>query len=145
MEPHRHLEEGESTMWRRQTYRLALQAVAAVILLGCAAVAVRAQGSSQVPPTAFQKFVADLKLTPDQQAKIKPILTDTATQMRAAYWDSSLSDRQAAAKIKEIHHASRAKMTPILNAEQNKKLDAALQKVQKAISDHLKAQKAAGH
>jgi hypothetical protein len=64
--------------------------------------------------------------------------------MRAAYMDTSLSDREAAGKMGQIHKATRAKITPILNADQNKKVDAALAKVKQALMDRYKAQKAAG-
>ena len=69
------------------------------------------------------RLIKDLNLTPDQQAKVKPILEDTRSKMKALHEDSSLTPDQRREKAKEIREANRAKLKEVLTPEQQQKLD----------------------
>jgi Spy/CpxP family protein refolding chaperone len=62
-----------------------------------------------------------LDLTDDQQAKVRPILEDQSTQMKALRNDSSLSTEDKQAKMKELHESSMDKMNAILTPDQQTK------------------------
>ena len=64
----------------------------------------------------------ELKLTPDQKAKLQPIIQDEMTQIRAVRDDSSLSMDQKMAKVDEIKKTSFPKIQAVLTPEQQKKL-----------------------
>ena len=64
----------------------------------------------------------ELKLTPDQKAKLQPIIQDEMTQIRAVRDDSSLSMDQKMSKVDEIKKTSFPKIQAVLTPEQQKKL-----------------------
>jgi Spy/CpxP family protein refolding chaperone len=116
-----------------KTNRLLLHTTAALTLL-VAAVAVQAQtpaeqggqqqwGRGQMPTTEqrLQRMTKQLNLTEEQQQKIKPILDNESTQMQALRSDSSLSQEDRMAKMKQIRQASSEQITPILTADQQQK------------------------
>src|SRR5258708_39824636 len=72
-------------------------------------------------PMAMMK--EQLSLTDDQIEKIKPILKDRQEKMTALRGDTSLSQEDRRAKMKEIIDASNAKIKPILTADQKEKFD----------------------
>jgi Spy/CpxP family protein refolding chaperone len=105
--------------------------VASAFLMGAVAVYAQApegQGGGQWSrgqmPTVDQRLqhmTQALNLTDDQQQKIKPILTNESTQMEALRSDSSLSQDDRRAKMKQIRENTVSQINPILNADQQKK------------------------
>jgi periplasmic protein CpxP/Spy len=73
------------------------------------------------PPSPVQRMVNQLDLTPDQKARLDPILADDAKQVRALR-DSGLSADEQAKKKAEIRKATDEKIKPILTDDQWKKL-----------------------
>ena len=72
-----------------------------------------------------------LDLTPEQQAKIRPILEQAKPQIVAARQESR-------AKMKAIRDNTRSQIRPLLTPAQQTKLDA----IQKAREDMMKARQA---
>jgi Spy/CpxP family protein refolding chaperone len=68
----------------------------------------------------MQELSEKLNLTDEQKAAIKPILATEANEIKAVHQDSSLSDEQKQAKIKEIRDNSREKINALLTPEQQK-------------------------
>jgi len=64
----------------------------------------------------------ELKLTPEQKAKLQPIIQDEMTQIRAVRDDSTLNMDQKMAKVDEIKKTSFPKIQAVLTPEQQKKL-----------------------
>jgi Spy/CpxP family protein refolding chaperone len=64
-----------------------------------------------------------LNLTDDQKTRIKPILQDGFKQLQQIRQDSSLSEQDRRAKFQEVHQKMMSDIRPILNADQQKKLD----------------------
>lgn len=82
------------------------------------------QWSHGQPPTVdqrLQRMTQQLELTGDQQGKIKPILENESTQMQSLRADSSLSQEDRMAKMKQIRETTASQINPILNADQQKK------------------------
>ena len=76
------------------------------------------------PPTVdqrMQRMTQALELTGDQQEKIKPILEDEATQTQSLRDNTSLSQQDRMAKMKEIREHTASQINPILNPDQQKK------------------------
>ena len=80
-------------------------------------------GHGQPPTTEqrLQRMTKQLSLTDDQQQKIKPILDSESTQMQALRGDSSLTQEERMAKMKQIRQASSEQIKPILTADQQQK------------------------
>jgi protein CpxP len=76
------------------------------------------------PDRQLQHMTKELNLSADQQAQIKPILTDTDQKMQALWQDQSLSQQDRRAKMRAIHEDSRAKIEAVLNDEQKPKFEA---------------------
>ncbi len=75
--------------------------------------------AAQIDRTAaIAKF---LELTEDQKTKIKPILDEENTAMRALREDRSLPTETRMAKLREIREAATTKVKPILNDQQFEK------------------------
>ena len=68
----------------------------------------------------MQQLSEKLNLTDEQKAAIKPILAAEANEIKAVHQDSSLSNEQKQAKIKEIRDNSREKINALLTPEQQK-------------------------
>lgn len=64
-----------------------------------------------------------LNLTDDQKAKIKPILEDQDKQMHQLMQDTSVSQQDKRSKMREIHENTMSQIKPILNSDQQKKLE----------------------
>ncbi|HXY49625.1 MAG TPA: hypothetical protein VEI01_09270 [Terriglobales bacterium] len=73
------------------------------------------------PENRLKWMTEKLNLTDDQQAKIKPILEDETTQMKAVRSDTSLSQPDRHAKMKSIYAADTEKINAILTPEQQTK------------------------
>jgi protein CpxP len=71
-----------------------------------------------------QDLTTKLKLTADQQAKIKKILDENHEQMRATMNDQSLSKEDKRAKMKSMHESIQAKVRDVLTDDQKPKFDA---------------------
>ncbi|MGA9566105.1 MAG: hypothetical protein WBS19_11325 [Candidatus Korobacteraceae bacterium] len=75
-------------------------------------------------PTAdqrLQRMTQALDLSEDQQQKIKPILENESTQMQSLRADTSMSQDDRMAKMKQIRETTTSQINPILNADQQKK------------------------
>ncbi len=66
--------------------------------------------------------VESLNLTEDQKPKVKDIFTDAKTKRQAIFTDSSLSDDQKKAKMKELHEGTMAKLNEVLTPQQQTEL-----------------------
>jgi Spy/CpxP family protein refolding chaperone len=69
------------------------------------------------------RLAKELNLTPDQQNQLKPVFEETRTKVQAIHQDTSLSQEQKRAKIKEIHDANKSKIEAVLTPEQKQKFD----------------------
>ena len=77
--------------------------------------------AAQRPAHNFlQELSEKLNLTDEQKAAIEPILATEANEIKAVHQDSSLSDEQKQAKVKEIRDSSREKINALLTPEQQK-------------------------
>lgn len=88
-----------------------------------------APGDATTPPPGgrrgnnmMQTMFDRLNLTPDQQAKVKPVIADQQQKMRALREDKALSQQERRDKIKEIIDATDAKLKEILTPDQYTKL-----------------------
>jgi Spy/CpxP family protein refolding chaperone len=77
---------------------------------------------------AMEHMTRNLDLTPDQQAKIQPILDQAKPQLIAAR-------KESMEKVKAIRDNTRSQIRPLLTPEQQQKFDA----LQKAREDMRKA------
>jgi len=68
----------------------------------------------------MQELSEKLNLTDAQKTAIKPILANDANEIKAVRQDSSLSEEQKIAKIKEIRENGRKQINAILTPEQQK-------------------------
>src|SRR5262249_44886741 len=69
-----------------------------------------------------KKLGKELGLTADQKKQMKALREDQRKQIQAVRNDSSLSQDQKAAKLKDIHQSGMEKRDAILTAEQREKL-----------------------
>lgn len=63
-------------------------------------------------------IAAELKLTPEQQEKLRPILQEEGQKAVEIFRDTNLSREAKMAKIKEVREANREKVKAILTPEQ---------------------------
>lgn len=70
----------------------------------------------------MQKLTQELNLTPDQQTKIKPIFQQAHAQAKTIRQDTTLSQDQKRAKMKELHENTMAQLNGILTPEQQTQL-----------------------
>jgi Spy/CpxP family protein refolding chaperone len=66
----------------------------------------------------YKGITDELKLTPEQQEKLRPLLQEEGKKMRAIYQDVKLSREQKLAKMKESRTALREKLKLILTPSQ---------------------------
>jgi Spy/CpxP family protein refolding chaperone len=98
-----------------------------------------------VAPTSFaqtqaaklQAISQQLNLTPEQKAKVLPILAAEAPKVQAIKSDNSLSRMQKMQQIRAIHNQTGPQMKAILSPEQYQKLQAIRQQ---AIKDAIQSQ-----
>jgi periplasmic protein CpxP/Spy len=74
------------------------------------------------PDRQLQRLTKQLKLTKDQQAKIKPILQDEFQKTSALRQNTSLSREDRRAQFMDIHKKAMDQIRPLLTAEQTNKL-----------------------
>ena len=70
------------------------------------------------PAKRLEHMTKRYQLSADQQAQVKPILTDEQQQMQSLRSDTALSREDRFAKMKSIHEQSRAKIEGVLNPTQ---------------------------
>jgi Spy/CpxP family protein refolding chaperone len=70
----------------------------------------------------LQVAVEGLNLTDEQKAKVKDIFADAKTKGQAVSSDTTLSDEQKKAKMKELHSSVMAKVNEVLTPEQQTEL-----------------------
>jgi Spy/CpxP family protein refolding chaperone len=70
----------------------------------------------------LEAAVQSLNLTDDQKAKVKDIFADAKNKKQAVSSDTSLSEEQKKAKMKELHSGVMAKLNEVLTPEQQTEL-----------------------
>ena len=70
----------------------------------------------------LQAAVESLNLTDEQKAKVKDIFADAKTKHQAVSSDTSLSDDQKKAKMRELHEGTMAKLNGVLTPDQQAEL-----------------------
>ena len=70
----------------------------------------------------LQAAVESLNLTDDQKAKVKDIFAEARAKHQAVSSDTTLSDDQKKAKVKELHTATMTKLNEVLTPEQQTEL-----------------------
>jgi len=90
------------------------------------------------PERELARLSKELKLTKDQQAKIKPILDNEYQQMSQVREDTSMSWQDRRAKFMDIRNKSMAQVRPILTDKQQAKL----QQIQQQREERMKAWRA---
>jgi hypothetical protein len=93
----------------------------------------RGQGM-MTPEAMLDHMTKELNLTDDQQAKLKPIIEEHFKQANEVRQDTSLSQEDRHAKMKQLHEDMISQARPILNLDQQKKLD-------EMLSSHRNGQK----
>jgi periplasmic protein CpxP/Spy len=81
------------------------------------------RGMMMSPDAMLDHLSTELNLTDDQKTKIKPILEEQSKQMQQLRQDSSSPREERRAKMKQIHESTMTQVRPILNADQQKKLE----------------------
>jgi Spy/CpxP family protein refolding chaperone len=75
----------------------------------------------------LQSAVESLNLTDDQKTKVKDIFADAKAKRQTVWSDSSLTDDQKKAKMKELHAGTMAKLNEVLTPEQQAQLKAKIE------------------
>ena len=75
----------------------------------------------------LQSAVESLNLTDDQKAKVKDIFADAKAKRQTVWSDSSLTDDQKKAKMKELHAGTLAKLNEVLTPDQQAQLKAKIE------------------
>jgi Spy/CpxP family protein refolding chaperone len=70
----------------------------------------------------LQTAVESLNLSDDQKPKVKAIFADAKAKRQAVFSDTSLSDDQKKAKMKELHEGTLAKLNDVLTPDQQTEL-----------------------
>lgn len=83
----------------------------------------------------LQAISDKLNLSDDQKAKLKPILQDESSQLKALKSDTSMSSEQKMDKAKEIRASHKSQIDAILTPDQQQKWQ---QMKQEAIQQHEK-------
>lgn len=95
----------------------------------------RGQGM-MTPEAMLDHLTKELNLTDDQQAKLKPIIEEHMKQAQQVRQDTSLSQEDRHAKMKQLHEDMISQTRPILNADQQKKLDEMVSRHPNGMKDH---------
>jgi Spy/CpxP family protein refolding chaperone len=75
----------------------------------------------------LQSAVESLNLTDDQKPKVKDIFADAKAKRQTVWSDSSLTDDQKKAKMKELHAGTMAKLNEVLTPDQQAQLKAKME------------------
>src|SRR5437867_711385 len=92
--------------------------------------------SAQNRAAKIEAISQQLNLTPEQKAKVLPILREEGPKVQAIKNDNSLSRMQKIQQIRAIHHQTDPQMKAILSPEQYQKLQAIRQQ---AIKDAIQS------
>jgi Spy/CpxP family protein refolding chaperone len=87
----------------------------------------QASGKEMGMRGGLQAAVESLSLTDDQKAKVKDIFADAKTKHQAVANDTSLTDDQKKAKLKELHEGTLAKVNAVLTPDQQTELRSKLE------------------
>jgi Spy/CpxP family protein refolding chaperone len=86
-----------------------------------------AQQSDMGMRDKLQSAVESLNLTDDQKSKVKDIFADAKAKRQTVWSDSSLTDDQKKAKMKELHAGTMAKLNEVLTPDQQAQLKAKIE------------------
>jgi hypothetical protein len=90
------------------------------------------------PLTAMSnQFSIELGLTEPQKAQILPILKDELTKLTALKKDASLGALKKVARLREIGTSFDAKISPLLNAEQQQKFQALREQMRRRMIEEM--------
>ena len=98
-----------------------IRSIAAALCFGTF-VLVAPTSFAQTKAAKLQAISQQLNLTPEQKAKVLPILADEAPKVQAIKNDNSVSNMQKIQQIKAIHRQTDPQMKAILSPEQYQKL-----------------------
>ena len=112
-----------------------IRSIAAALCFGTF-VLVTPTSFAQTKAAKLQAISQQLNLTPEQKAKVLPILADEGPKVQAIKNDNSLSRMQKIQQIRAIHHQTDPQMKAILSPEQYQKLQAIRQQ---AIKDAIQS------
>src|SRR5882724_616949 len=98
-----------------------IRLIAAALCVGTF-VLVAPTSSAQTKAAKLEAIAQQLNLTPQQKAKILPILADEGPKVQAIKNSNSLSSMQKIQQIKAIHRQTDPQMKAILSPEQYQKL-----------------------
>jgi len=98
-----------------------IRPIAAALCFGTF-VLVAPTSSAQTKAAKLEAIAQQLNLTPQQKAKILPILADEGPKVQAIKNSNSLSSMQKIQQIKAIHRQTDPQMKAILSPEQYQKL-----------------------
>jgi Spy/CpxP family protein refolding chaperone len=95
---------------------LTLAAAGLIVLGGFAVVQAQGRHGGGARGHGLEQLTEGLNLTPDQQAKVQPIVNQAQPQMAAIH-------REAMQKMKAVMASTASQIRPLLTPEQQKKLD----------------------
>ena len=96
-----------------------------------------ATSSAQAQAGKLEAISEQLNLTPQQKAKVLPILADEAPKVQAVKNNNSLSRMQKMQQVKAIHQQTDPQMKAILTPEQYQKLRTIRQQASHLSQDDL--------
>jgi|SRR2546427_8883590 len=108
---------------RRKNMNQYIRPIAAALCFGVFML-MATMSSAQQKSAKLEEIAQYLNLTPEQKAKILPILADEAPKVKAIKEDHSFSRMQKMQRIKAIHQQTDPQMKAILSPEQYQKLQA---------------------
>ena len=73
------------------------------------------------PEQRLQNMTKTLNLTPDQQAKIKPLLENQSTQMQSLHQDTTMSREDRMAKAQQLRQSTDEQIKGVLTPDQQQK------------------------
>jgi protein CpxP len=76
------------------------------------------------PHKAAMRISQQLGLSPDQTAKLEPIISDRQQKVQALRADTSLTDAQRKQQIKTVHKSERMQLSNVLTTDQMKQMKA---------------------
>jgi Spy/CpxP family protein refolding chaperone len=88
------------------------------------------------PDEVVSKMTSKLSLTPDQAAKIEPIIADRQQKLKAIYADTTASKADRKTQAKSVYTDSDAQIKAILTPEQQHKYAAMEQQMKSKATKH---------
>jgi len=93
-------------------------------------------GMRGTPEQRLERLSKQLNLTDDQKAKIKPILEDEDTKMKALWQDSSTDPQDKRGKFMALHQSSNDQIKALLTDDQQKKFADMQAHMQQHMKNH---------